>query len=420
MEQFYITKIHIDKVRHLENIDIPLSDHGEMKHLILTGKNGSGKTSLLEALREYLNSLSTSNEPYYELEKHLKSDKEVLSSQEENHYSAPEIAETKKRIEYWEDKIKNSTYGLNLTFNVDSRNIREAFEEGEFILAYFDAHRTFKATRPESIEKVEVKKSYSINETPRNQFLKYMLDLKMTQALAASNGKKEKAEELQEWFDKIQQILRDIYEDQTLTLEFDEETYRFTIHTKNREPFDFNNASDGFSAILDIIVSLIMRMQEQDRRTVEFTKPGIVLIDEIEDHLHLELQRKVLNYLTGLFPNIQFIVSTHSPFIVISLKNAVIYDLENKTLASDGLNDVSYSGAVEGYFKTNELSEDLQKDFDEYKSLIRQNVFSPESAARIVALQNELDEMPDYLMPETAAEYRKLKLEFENREGIAQ
>ena len=44
----FITELNIKKVRHLENIDIKLGN--EKKHLILTGKNGSGKTSVLEAL----------------------------------------------------------------------------------------------------------------------------------------------------------------------------------------------------------------------------------------------------------------------------------------------------------------------------------------------------------------------------------
>ena len=51
MQDVFITKIHIDKARHLENVDIAISDT-ERKHLILTGKNGSGKTSLLEAMRD--------------------------------------------------------------------------------------------------------------------------------------------------------------------------------------------------------------------------------------------------------------------------------------------------------------------------------------------------------------------------------
>jgi recombinational DNA repair ATPase RecF len=52
MEDVFISKIKINKVRHLENLEIPLSDT-ERKHLILTGKNGSGKTSILLALKNF-------------------------------------------------------------------------------------------------------------------------------------------------------------------------------------------------------------------------------------------------------------------------------------------------------------------------------------------------------------------------------
>ena len=61
MEQLFIADITIEKVRHLENIRIPLSGE-KRKHLILTGCNGSGKTSLLEVLAHYLNAMATSND----------------------------------------------------------------------------------------------------------------------------------------------------------------------------------------------------------------------------------------------------------------------------------------------------------------------------------------------------------------------
>ena len=60
MENF-ITKINIKKVRHLENIKIDLGS--EKKHLILTGKNGSGKTSVLERLDNVLASNYTTGYP---------------------------------------------------------------------------------------------------------------------------------------------------------------------------------------------------------------------------------------------------------------------------------------------------------------------------------------------------------------------
>ena len=54
MEQTFLTDIEIKKVRHLENISIPL-DKNKRKHLILTGKNGSGKTSVLEEIVQHFN-----------------------------------------------------------------------------------------------------------------------------------------------------------------------------------------------------------------------------------------------------------------------------------------------------------------------------------------------------------------------------
>lgn len=60
MRNLYITKLTIENVRHLKNIEIPFSEN-EPKHLILTGQNGSGKTSVLEAMSSYLNAATTTN-----------------------------------------------------------------------------------------------------------------------------------------------------------------------------------------------------------------------------------------------------------------------------------------------------------------------------------------------------------------------
>ena len=49
MNQLFISALTIEKVRHLEDIRIPLSKD-RMKHLIFTGRNGSGKTSVLDAM----------------------------------------------------------------------------------------------------------------------------------------------------------------------------------------------------------------------------------------------------------------------------------------------------------------------------------------------------------------------------------
>ena len=85
--------------------------------------------------------------------------------------------------------------------------------------------------------------------------------------------------------------------------------------------------------MLYIVLDLMMRMEK--KITNAYDLPGIVMIDEVDAHLHISMQRNVLKNLTDLFPNIRFIVTTHSPLVLNSVDDAVIYDLGNK-LRLDG------------------------------------------------------------------------------------
>ena len=63
MKEIYIKKLILEKVRNLEYKEIPLSGE-KRKHLIITGKNGSGKTTILDALAVTLDLLAlTDNQP---------------------------------------------------------------------------------------------------------------------------------------------------------------------------------------------------------------------------------------------------------------------------------------------------------------------------------------------------------------------
>ena len=108
-------------------------------------------------------------------------------------------------------------------------------------------------------------------------------------------------------------------------------------------------------------------------------------------------------------------ITTHSPFILSSLDNTVIYDLENKTFVKNGLKNLPYEGIVEGYFKADTLSEELREKFERYKVLVSKNELTDEEYEEIDQLEYYLDEIPDYLAKELAAEYSRLKLEFSNR-----
>lgn len=53
--------------------------------------------------------------------------------------------------------------------------------------------------------------------------------------------------------------------------------------------------------------------------------PGLLFIDEAENHLHPKWQKTFLNAILGMFPNLQIVVATHSPFIVGSVEGAKVY-----------------------------------------------------------------------------------------------
>lgn len=403
-------------MRHLKNIEIPLSKD-RMKHLIITGKNGSGKTSLLDALAVFLNSVTSSREPMESIET-LKIRIKNLQSYIEQGREKYEIDLKRERVKRCEYRIETTSGGVILDMNVSLYDILPLFSQGKFVTAYYKADRIFKAQIPQHVEKVALKKDYSIKETPRQDFVKYLLDLKMTQALAVTGGKKEKADQIAAWFQNFDNLLKRIFDDDSVELVFDEETFQFTIHMEGRDPFDFNELSSGYAAVLDIVVDLIIRMESQTERRFDFSVAGIVLIDEIETHLHLELQRKILDLLTSIFPNIQFILSTHSPFIINSVDNAVIYDLEKNLLVENGLSDVPYAGIVEGYFNSNEMSMLLQKKFNRYKELVNKEKLTDEDYDEISELEMYLNEIPDYLALNITTEYQRLKEVLRSREDI--
>lgn len=409
MADTFLTGIEIKKVRHLQNISIPLSTE-QRKHLILTGKNGSGKTSVLEQLKANLEYFVSNNfELRAQIEKMIQYHKNRLCKEGASDEIKSEKEEAQKSLTYWQNKLLAWTDGV--VAQCDYMTLREKYNNGQFIIAYYKATRFSKVEISNTIEHIELKDQYQIKDTPGTKLVKYMVGLKATQAFALQKKDMKRVKEIENWFQRFEGILKRIFEDPSLILDFDIENFRFSIIQKNREPFDFNTLSSGYAAVFDIINDLIMRVEKKGDNT-----EGIVLIDEIETHLHLELQKEILSLLVQMYPKIQFIVSTHSPFILSSIDNAVIFDLENKTLVSDGLANLPYEGIVEGYFETDRLSDELRNKFERYKSLVSKDQLSDTEYAEIMELEMALDEIPDYLALEFTTEYQRLKLEFENRE----
>lgn len=398
MENVFLEKIIINKVRHLENIEINLSS--EKKHLILTGKNGSGKTSVLLAIKDLL--LNLCSNKFYQ--NSLEEKKRVLKQTDSDY-------KTKRLNEIDENRILPYNKFINLLINEHNHDdfyilLGKIYEKGMFITAFFDSKRISKLNIPNGISKVNFKESYKFDDKANIDFIQYIVNLKADRSFSRDDNDLESVKKIDDWFEKFENSLKDIFNDKDLKLEFDRKNYNFDILLKGREKFDFNTLSDGYSAIISIITELILRMESKSSKNYDIQ--GVVLIDEIETHLHIELQKKILPFLMSFFPNIQFIVTTHSPFVLNSVNNAIIYDLENK-IQVDDLSSYSYDGIVESYFDSDKYSQIIKDKVKEYRVLASNKNLTEEQEDRFIDLKMYFKTIPKFMSPELELELQQIE-----------
>lgn len=410
MNNHFITEIDIEKLRHLNNIKISL-DNNQAKHLLLTGKNGSGKTTTLNAIKKFLKTIQSEYsipaiESYKRTIKESEQKLQVEANEDIKDILKNQIKESINQIN------KSGIYGLDIKFNCGHKLLNSLYEQGKFILSYYDSNRSTKVEIPKGVEKVKLKEVYTFDDSPSQIFVKYLVDLKTQQSFARNENDMETVENINNWFDRFEKAMKFILDDETISLKFDYRNYDFKIIQENREPYGFNELSDGYSSVLNIVSDLILRI-DKNRAGVSknyvFDTEGIVLIDELETHLHIDLQKKILPFLVEFFPNIQFIVTTHSPFVLNSIDNAVIYDLE-KQIRVDGLSDYSYEGVVEGYFEVDNYSNELKNKINKYKELAFRDDLNDDEKADRAELRIEIKNYANNLAKE-------LKLEFEEIEA---
>ena len=109
-----------NKVRHLQGISIPLdADSGRIRHLILTGKNGSGKTCVLDAVAGYIDAICEG---------------ECFSGTARD------------------DEPSRDSHGVDVEFNVDDADVHALYTAGGCVFAHFQAQRAFVARVPEHVD----------------------------------------------------------------------------------------------------------------------------------------------------------------------------------------------------------------------------------------------------------------------------
>ena len=379
MKEYFISEIDIEKLYHLSDIKIKL-DSNKRQHLLLTGKNGSGKTSLLLEIEKFLRAINDEKlsqvfDQYPTWINEAK--KKVLSASSDSEKYAAD-----KDLKQCLGFLKKYSDGVQINLN-QYEGLEMMYHNGKFITAYFPSERKAQFMRPNGVENITLENTYGIDESAGDILLKYMVHLKTQQAYARNEGDQTTANQIQKWFDRFDSALQILLDEESIHIEYDYKKYDFKIRQNGREPFSFNELSDGYSSVIYIVSDLILRMDKNwllEDKISEYDYQGIVLIDELETHLHIELQKKIFPFLTKFFPKIQFIVTTHSPYILNSISNAKACDLERQ-VELDNLSGFSSDDLAEGYFEADAYSDELKNSLNRYEELCLRNDLTEDERA---------------------------------------
>jgi AAA15 family ATPase/GTPase len=365
-----------------KEIDILLNG----KNLIITGSNGSGKTSFVKAVFEKVVLLiaqkQQANLPT--IKEHLTYDENDLKRTEAG-TSLYQIRE--KKIIARKIEIDEITAGLQLTIP-DYVSFSAGIDAKTAMIKLFSANRAANITHAAAAHGLKTEQAKNItdnNPNPGNSLEQHLLNLKTRSSFALSEkNDAAQAAKIGAWFAHFEKNLQKLMEDSSTKLLFDADTLKFSISQDGKPPFTFQTLSSGYAAIFDIYADLLMRTEYFAATPAELS--GLVFIDEIDAHLHVSLQRLILPFLEQSFPKIQFIVTTHSPFVLMSVNDAVIFDISRNEQVEGDLSLYSYAAVIEGLLgtkPTSKLLDDLiqeiatiataeDKDYDRLKQLLGQ------------------------------------------------
>lgn len=296
---------------------------------ILTGENGTGKSTVLEALKNL--GLSSRQE-----EEKRKIFAKKISIQHESSISI----------------ITSENYKCFLSENDGSSKepmpiplIRFRRDEHHFTLNEPLSFAMFAYSGYRRTQEVQIAGIKEINESPLEGILNFdksintqnlqqwifNIDYRMLSALRSKDEIASK--NIYKHITLMQAILTQIIGEDIL-LEVSPESFKLNVilslNTSKQEIIPFENLPDGLKSMISWIGDLLMRMDRikwTDNLPI-FERNFILFLDEIEVHLHPAWQRKILPVIQKLFKNAQIFISTHSPFVVGSVDGAWVHKLK--------------------------------------------------------------------------------------------
>lgn len=351
-----LTRVQLSNYRGFENIELPLHDN----ITILVGNNGSGKSSILDGIAVGLASIFLGLDGATSGGIH-KDDVRIqtfeLGSRLERQPQYPARIRCDGYV--YEHPISwaralntengSTTYGEAKDLTAITRQLNNRIKTGDStvvlpIISYYSTARLWA-------KKKEKRNSAKVNLHNRYAGYTDCLDVMSNEKLLYGWLQQMTYQELQDGqqvpeLSAVKKAIlvcfnssgashgMGIAEKCMYNVKSDEIEITYALPSGHKEIRYVSQMSDGYRNMLCMVADIAYRMallnpQLLDRVLEETS--GVVLIDEVDLHLHPAWQRHIIATLRELFPKVQFIVSTHSPNVINSVTHEQIVILENGT-----------------------------------------------------------------------------------------
>jgi len=374
-----IDKLHIQNFRKFNELTIKFNP----QFTLLIGENGSGKTAILEATSIAISSffLGLQNVPSrnirdedihlittlegsteYSYTTAIKSDgfingkllrwekeRRGISANTLYHPAKGQILKTERDIfstnSY--DKEYHSIKHIAQDINKEIKNPTRTNSVNLPLLVYYSTGRLWKEgwerkdKEDDKIKNIPSRYRGYKNALETSSYFKIMLEWFRRKYLAI----KVKDEETFQLNAVKSTIIKNIPGCIDIFWEFDPDKINtLMIKFETDEVLPFSYLSDGYRNLLAIFADIAYRcvtLNPHFKEEAANLSDGIVLIDEIDLHLHPQWQKEIVKKLRGTFPKLQFIATTHSPFIIQEMDEGELFRLEDNHISVLGANQLS-------------------------------------------------------------------------------
>ena len=310
----YFLSLELENVRcfgERQKIDFSDGHRNWKRWTIILGNNGTGKTTLLQSLVVMLPLLEKLNKKQFYLPMISELIHSIVRDPRRNDRQTCELkvkflpldkSSPCPEMEWFHSNSHNYCLGWEVSFSINCFAYGSSRKAGATSLSEQDKENAYKNLFDETVLLIN----------PEEWLL---------QADYASKRKSEFQKKREQELKFIKEILIKILPDV--------EDLRFSETESGRTPkpivefrthygwVESRDLSLGYRTSMAWMVDFASRMFDLYPESENpLAEPAVVLIDEIDLHLHPKWQRELIDYLTNLFPNTQFIVTTHSPLIV--------------------------------------------------------------------------------------------------------